>query len=532
MDTKEVEVILSRLSALQSQRSPLESEWEEIKNILCPGTQTFTGSKSNPWRPQGGSVDGHAAYLLQKLVSHIYSEAVNPQTKFVKYALVDRKITLTKEEEIELDTLNTRLLQRFADARSNFSTAIQQTINSGIAFGPGILYIDNNLGKDIKFKALPLSQCYIAENDSGMVDTVFRKFKFTAKQMVQAFGRKNVSQDVINSYTNDIEKEFDVLHCIYPNLESKKKKDKFESHYIDIEAKKVMQTQYLSKFPVIVFRWNAMVGEKYGHGQGKLALTVVRMLSKLRQQNILAKELALRPIILTADDGVLIPNPLNPGMVIEGGMMDGQKRIDVLPINGNIQAGDAMYERELELLGQLFFAEDIATPIDKTRRTAVEINMMGNDRMKFMSAQIARFLDQCLKPMADTVLQNMVENGEFSDLKTNILNYDLEPEFLGAVTQLLKMADVRATQNFMQSVLPMVQLDPSIVNRINFDMFVKDTQKGTGTPAYILRSDEEVAAIQQQQQAQMQQQQQMEAALGASEVSKNLGQANKFNSGI
>lgn len=531
MESKEVELILGRLSSLQSQRAPLESEWEEIKNILCPGTQNFNGSKSTPWRPIGGSIDGHAAYLLQKLVSHIYSEAVNPQTKFVKYSLADHKVVLTKEEEIELDLINTRVLQRFADPKSNFSTAIQQTINSGIAFGPGILYIDNNLGKNIKFKSLPLSQCYIADNESGLVDTIFRKFKFTAKQAVQAFGRENVSKNIIVAYTNDPEQEFDILHCIYPNIESKKKNEKFESHYIEIEAKHVLQTQYLSKFPCIVFRWNAMIGEKYGHGQGKLALTVVRMLSKLRQQNILAKEMALRPILLTSDDGVLIPNPLNPGMVIEGGMMDGQKRIDVLPINGNIQAGDAMYERELELLGQLFFAEDIASPVDKTRRTAVEVNMMGNDRMKFMSAQIARFLDQCLKPMADNVLQDMVENGEFNDLKTRILNYDLEPEFLGAITQLLKMADVRATQNFMQSVLPMVQLDPSIVNRINFDMFVKDTQKGTGTPSYILRSDEEVAAIQQAQQAQQQQQMQMQSALGASEVSKNLGQANKFNSG-
>ena len=532
MDTKEVELILNRLSSLQSQRAPLETEWEEIKNILAPGTQNFTGNKTIPFRNQSGSIDGHAAYFLQKLVSHIYSEAVNPQTKFVRYDVADKQIILTKEEEIELDLINNRVLQRFSDPKSNFSTAIQQTISSGIAFGPGILFIDNQFGKDIKFKALPLSQCYIAENDSGLVDTLFRKFKFTAKQAVQAFGKGNVSQNIMNSYANDPEREFEIVHCIYPNMEGKGVKDRFESHYIEIEAKKVLQTQFLSKFPCIVFRWNAMIGEKYGHGQGKLALTTVRMLSKLRQQNILAKELALRPILLTSDDGVLIPNPLNPGMVIEGGMMDGQKRIDILPINGNIQAGDAMYEMELQLLGQLFFAEDIASPIDKTRRTAVEVNMMGNDRMKFMSAQIARFLDQCLKPMADNVLQDMVENGEFSDLNTRILTYDLEPQFLGAITQLLKMADVRDTQNFMQSVLPMVQLDPSIINRINFDMFVKDTQKGTGTPSYILRSDEEVAAIQQAQQAQQEQQMQMQSALGASEVSKNLGQANKFNSGI
>jgi hypothetical protein len=527
----ELRYILDIYKTLCSQRAVYETEWEELARIYTPGMQSFQ-SKSKPWEIETRSIDGHAAYFKQKLVSHVFSQSVNPQTKFVKYSVSDKKVVLTKEEEIELDEINSRILQKFASSRSNFSTAIQQCIESGVVFGPGVLYVDNKIGDGIKFKTLPLSQCYVAENDSGLVDTIYRKFKFTAKQLVQSFGITNVSKTVQATHEANPEEEFEVLHCIYPNKESKKLRDKYLAYYVELGNEHVLDKQYLSHFPCVVFRWASMIGEKYGHGQGKLSLTSVRMLSKARQQSILAKELANRPILLTSDDGVLIPNPLNPGMVIEGGMMDGQKRIDILPIQGNIQAGDDIYQRELELLGQIFFAEDIATPIDKTRRTAVEINTMNNDRFRFMTSHIAKLIDQLFKPMADLVLQLMVENGEFNDLKTKVLDLDLEPEFLGPITQLLKMEDVRATQNFMQSVLPMVQLDPSIINRINFDMFVKDTQKGTGTPSYILRSDEEVEAIQAQQQAQQQQQMDMQSALGSSEVAKNLGQANKFNQGI
>jgi len=532
MENKELSVILQTLEKLKSYRAQYHTEWEELGQIFAPGTQNFTSS-SKPWKKLNSSIDGHAPYFAQRLAAHIFGSAVNPATKFVRFVIDEYKAKLSKQEEDELEIINDRVLRSYICAKSGFSSSILEAISSAIIFGSGALYLNNKLGDDIIFKSLPLSQIYIAENDAGQVDTLFRCFKLSAKQLVQAFGIDNVSENVRTAAAQEPESEFEVVHCTRPNLFAKKKSEKFESYYVEVENNHILEKEMSSTFPFIVFRWAKHIGEKYGHGQGKLALTAIRALSHIRRENAKSLSFANNPVVLLADDGVIIPDQWSPGGVIQGAMssLDGQKRLETWSPAGNSQAGLALYESEKDLLGKIFFAEDITMPIDKTRRTATEVNMIKNDQIRFLVGHIARMVDELLVPMAELHLQMLVENGEFADLKTKIMDKELKPEFVGSMTSLLKMEDVRATQMFLQSVLPLSQLDPSVIDRVNIDRVVLDTQKGTGTPSYILRSDEEFQALQQQKQAAQQQQMQMQNALAASEATKNISQANKYDQG-
>lgn len=518
------------LTYLKSQRSVYHSEWEELTKTFCPGTQSFMGKQSMPYKATDSFIDDWGMFFKQRLVSYIFGQAVNPGTKFVKFFPTLNK-KLSPAEEIELDLINDRVLRVFSATRSRFSSSIQQVLDSSITFGPGVLFINNDLGHDITFKSIPLSQVYFAENDKSVPDTVYREFTFTARQIQMAFPNAILSESVLSALKTKQEQDFTVVHCIYPNPDSKSSRDKYISIYYEDMGETELDSQLLSHNPIVINRWTSHTGEKYGHGQGKLALKSIRKLSKTSEQNLLAQELSNRPPLMIANDGVIIPDSIDPGSIIIGMReMDGVPLIQPLQLSGGVQVGQYMYEQMKALVGNFFFADDIALPVDKTRRTLGEVNEIKGDQLRFLTPQIARLLDELFKPMAEIVLQLLIENGEMSDLQTDIIKYDLEPEFLGPITQLLKMEDVRAAQNFLQTVLPMVQIDPSIVDRIDFDMFIQDTRKGTGTPAYIVRSDEEVAKIQQAKAQQQQQQVQLQNALGASEVSKNLGAANKFNS--
>lgn len=529
----DIKHILDTFSALKNQRHLYHTEWEELSEIFSPGMQNFV-THTKPWKKRNNSIDGHAPYYAQKLTSYLFGQATNPATKFVKFDVADFDVKLTKSEQLELDELNRRVLRTFASSKSNFASSIQEALFSSIIFGPGALYIDNQLGRDIKFKALPLSQIYFSENDAGHVDTLFREFKFSAKQLVQAFGKENVSEKVRTCLVSNPEEMFTVLHCTYPNMDSKKTKDKYLSYYIELDTNHILEKQELSSFNFIVFRWSKHIGEKYGHGQGKLALTAIRHLSHIRRENAKSLSFNNNPVMLTADDGVIIPESITPGMVIQGAMssLDGQRRLEMWNPGGNSQAGLALYEQEKDLLAKLFFAEDLNLPVDRTRRTATEVSIMRNDQIRFLTPHMARLTNELLKPMAELVVQLLAENGEFDDFETDILNYELEPDFLGPLSQLLKFEDVRATQQFLQSILPLAEIDNSILESIDFQKIVEDTRQGTGTPSHVMRSEEEVESIRQQKAAAQQQQMAMQSALASSEVSKNLGQANKYNEGV
>ena len=59
---------------------------------------------------------------------------------------------------------------------------------------------------------------YIAEDDKGRIDTVYRKFNLSARALVQKFGNK-VSQDIKVMAEKDPYQEVDILHAVYPRAD-------------------------------------------------------------------------------------------------------------------------------------------------------------------------------------------------------------------------------------------------------------------------------------------------------------------------
>ena len=520
----QVDKILDRLNALKSERSTYESEWQELAETFQPGIQSFT-NETKPWLELNRSIDGNGKYLVQKLTAHLFGQLTNPSTKWFQFKPKDLNVQLSKGAQIELEDLNKKVLDIFNGVKGNFATECQSFYSSLVVFGLGCLYLDNKLGNDIFFRSIPLSQVYIAEDHKGNVDTIFRCFKYTAKQLIQAFGEKDVSPQVLAAYSMSPEQTFEVAHCVYPNLKAKSKKERFESHYVEVETRHIINSKMLKHFPFKVSRWEKHTGEKYGHGQGKLALSTIRALTQIRIENQKSLEFANSPIVMTSDDGVILPDEWSPGMVIQGALssLDGVRRLETWAPTGNPQAGMQQYVQELELLNKLFFVEDITMPIDKTRRTATEASMIQQDKLRFLAPFISRIENDFLAPTVDAVFELLVDNGAFGKISKEIADLELEVEFLSPLARLLKMEDSRAEQQFLQMSLPLLQFKPELANMINFEEIIADAQIGTGAPAKILKSNEEYQQILQAQQAQMQQQMEMQNALAASQITKNVG---------
>lgn len=520
--SENIKTILARVASLKDGRAELETEWQEYADTYVPGTQSFTSS-SKPWKP----ISAIAAYgkdAAQTLTSQLFSGLVSPGTKWFHFVPEDSKTVLDKQAQTYLETLSQRVLNVFAGTGSNFSGQIHEALMSMVVFGPSSIFVENNFGTDISFHSLPLSQIYIGENNKHQIDSIVRCFKFTAKQAVQAWGKK-VHAKILKAYHDNPEEVFEFVQCSWENKKSKSNKDKYVSYYVDIANQHIIQTRYKAYFEFVTARWAKFAGELYGHGQGKLAQTVMRGITHIRLENLKSLEFANNPVMFTADDGVLIPETIRPGSQVPGAIssMDGQRRIEMWTPGANNQAGIQMFQQEIGLLQSLFFLDKIALPRDATRRTAFETAAIQQEQIRFLAPFISRIENELLKPLTEVVMTMLTENGEFEDAPESIKDMDLKVEFLSPLARLMKMEDVRAEQQFLQTVLPVLQFDPNQAAKIRFEKVIEDAQKGTGAPADILRSDEEMQAIAQQQQAQAQQQNQMQNALQASEITKNLG---------
>jgi len=515
-----VDKLLADYQDLKGSRYKFESEWQEIEHSYGISSQDFLGGRTTPHQPKD-RISSYGQLALNSLVDYLVSGLISSGTKWLNFTPVDKSLQLSYTQREAIEAISNITLKVFNSNKSKWDTTFPKFLTSMVAFGCGNVHVTNNFNSDITFNHLPLSQYYIQENSRGQVDYIIRCFKLTARQAVDKFGKETLYESIRQLYKDSPNTEIEFIHCFWKDLE----RGEFIEYYIDVDNKKEVKRSKRDYFPFVIGRWAQFDGEVYGHGQAKLARAALRGINNIRRQTITSLEFNNMGLMLVADDGVIIPDVLSPGSKIFGGIssLDGTRRMEMLNPAGNPQAGQFLLEMEREVLDKLFYIDKISPPVDKTRRTAYESTLIQQSQMQALTRHIAKILNEGLIPLAELVFEMLRDNGIFDKYLEVLADVELEPEFLSPLARLLKMEDVRAEQQMLQMVLPLLQFNPQLSNKINFEKILEDAQIGTGAPITALRSDEDYAS-RNEQQAQMQQQQmQMQNALAASEITKNVG---------
>jgi hypothetical protein len=72
--------------------------------------------------------------------------------------------------------------------KSNFQQEIFELYHDLITFGTAAMFIEEDDEDVLKFSTRHINEIFIAENDKGRIDTVFRKFSLSARAVMQKFG--------------------------------------------------------------------------------------------------------------------------------------------------------------------------------------------------------------------------------------------------------------------------------------------------------------------------------------------------------
>src|SRR4249920_3049850 len=116
----------------------------------------------------------------------------------------------TDEEKIYLERLRNFQFTLRYDPRAGFIPSHQKAMRSCVAFGTGVLYIEQDdlrprAGEGptpYRYQYCPLAENLLATNDYGNCDTNYRVRKFTVKQLVQKFTYAKVSSKVQTAWDN------------------------------------------------------------------------------------------------------------------------------------------------------------------------------------------------------------------------------------------------------------------------------------------------------------------------------------------
>lgn len=403
-----------------TERTNYESHCQEVAEVISPRKIDFVGMRTPGEKRMNRVYDSTGIHALEMLAAGLHGMATNPAARWFSLRMVTTKVQMQDGTVVDLNE-SKHVQQYLADVEeimwsriyqpgTNFTTALHECYLDLGAFGTAILFLGQRDDGGLLFEARPLSECVIAENTDGRVDTVFRCTTYTVRQMMQmakSDGWK-VSSQVRDLYE---QKKYDepvkVIHAVFPRVErdpTKKNRENmpFASCYFEHEACHKLADGGFPEFPYLVARWGKYAGEVYGRSPGMTALPDVKMLQAMELTKIKLIQKNADPPMWLKDDGVVGQTRTIPGGINywRGNPSDG---VMLQPVNMQglqyiIQDQMALRERIL----RTFYA-DIMRMTDRANMTATEVVQRTAEQMRLFGPLIGRLESELLGPMVERI---------------------------------------------------------------------------------------------------------------------------------
>ena len=179
-----------RYRTLQSQRSNWESHWQELADYMLPRKADITKKRTEGDKRTELIYDGTAIHAVELLASSLHGMLTSPSTPWFALQFRDRALQRDDLANEWLLACQDQLYKAFN--RSNFQQEIHELYYDLVVFGTGAMYCEEDPVVGVRFSCRHIAEICISEDAEGRVDTVFRKFKMTARAAVMRFGEENV----------------------------------------------------------------------------------------------------------------------------------------------------------------------------------------------------------------------------------------------------------------------------------------------------------------------------------------------------
>jgi len=520
--------ILRGFNELLSGRTNFDTQWQEVAERVWPERSMFTTVE----RTQGDKrteflFDATAMLALPKFAAAIDS-MITPRTRrWHKLTVPDESLAEDHSVKTWLDIANESLWRARYSPKANFAGQQSEVYMSIGAFGNGIMFVDDVLGVGIRYKSCHLGEVYFAENWYGKVDKVYRRFKMSARQMLQAFG-KACGPKVTAAMERSPESEFAVIHCVMPN-ENKgglsRSRMAFSSTYVCEDDKAILSEGGYRVMPYIVYRHITTPGEVYGRGPAMSVLPAIKTANEMSKTLIRAGHLMTRPPLLLTSDGALNAFSLRPD-ALNFGMLDPQGNEMVKPLNiqADVRFGDALLERERDVINDAFLINLFRILVDSPTMTATEAMIRAQEKGQLLTPTMGRHQSEGLGPMLEREIDILAHAGALPPMPEALIEAggELVIEYTGELNRIQRAEDGVAILRTFEQLAPIAQIDPSVYDIFDAKAVVRELSSINGVPAKVLRSKEAMEEMEENKQQQQQAAQMLQAAPVVSSSIKDL----------
>lgn len=521
------EDIIKRLDELRGKRGNWESHWEEIAQRVLPNYSTLFDGRGfvigGEKRTQE-VFDSTAAIALSRFSSAMESMLTPRQGTWHNLRPTNNDLMKDRATRLWFEDLN-RLLFKYRYApKANFSAQIHETYVSLGAFGSGVMFVDDlqtNRGADgLRYKSIFLGEVYFCENHQGIVDTAYRIFTMSARQMIQMFGDK-VPKEVAESAEKNIDKPYEVIHCVRPNTDkidgrADFKGMEFYSAYVMRDGKAMLREGGYNTFPYCISRYVTTPGETYGRSPAMMVLPAIKTLNEEKKTILKQGHRIVDPVLLAYDDGVIDSFSLKNGAINYGGVSaEGRPLVHPLP-TGNLSVGQEMMNDERAIINDAFLVTLFQILIDTPQMTATEVMERSREKGALLSPTMGRQQSELLGPMIEREIDLLMRQRKLPPMPSALREADGEYriEYDSPLSRQQKAEEGAGTMRTMQwaAEIAAVSQNPAVFDHFNFDEIIPELADINAMPSRFINPPEVIQALRDGRRQQQATQQLIDAA--------------------
>ncbi len=524
---------IRRQEKMWADRSIFEQHWREIAERILPRGDHFRVNRQPGDKHTEKVFDATGNLALDRFAAAMESMLTPRTQRWHKLSIQDEKLNNDPAVRAYLDEVTQRLFNARYAPNANFASQANEVYISLGAFGTGGMFIDESVGRGLRYRSIHLSELFVQENHQGVIDTVHRKFNFTARQAVQAFGIDRVSERIKTAYEKQPEQTFEFLHCVKPNEEIKPgRRDyrgmEFASYYISVADRDIVQEGGYRAMPYAVGRYVTGPKEIYGRSPAMTVLPDIKMVNEMSKTVIRAAHKIIDPPLLLQEDGALQAFDLRPGALNYGGVNDqGQQVVHALQTGARVDIGLDMMEQRRKVINDAFLVTLFQILVDAPQMTATEAMLRAQEKGALLAPTMGRQQSEFLGPLIAREIEILAKAGQLPPMPDALLEAggEVEIEYVSPLNRAQRAEEGVAIMRTLEAVTPLAQFDPNVLSVFDPMAIARELADINGVPQKVLRTEEQIEAMEAQKAQAAQAAALMQAAPIASGVVKDLAQA-------
>lgn len=521
----------------EQRRAELESSFNEIKADLVelaeyfyPRSVRFLAQDVNKTNKKKNTkiIDSTPIIAVRNFSSGMMSGATNPAENWFRFRI--KNYNMENDYEVKTYCSNVEKLMKDAFDASKIYSKLPLVYKQLAVFGFSALCLEADYDDIFTAKLLPIGSYRYAKNYKGQVDTLFREYTETAKNIVEQFGIDNCSDNIKNAVEKAPQTYFEVVHCVMPNPNADNtkiwaKNKKFISVYYEKSEKNFLSESGFDKFPYVVFE-----SEINGEDVYPTECPAINALPDVKQlfSMVRDKAKAVKKILSPPMRGPAKYKDKSIQMLPDTYLPDDDSGSGVKPVH-EVNPRVLEIEQDIQTMKQMIkehFYNDLFAMILNTAersRTATEVNELKEEKMVLLAPLLLQ-IHSGLNTIFEWLFEQLAKVDVLPEAPEQIQGSEIDIEFVSTLAQAQKVQKISGMERFTTFTMNLANsLDPMLRYKLNPNKIIDDYADFANIDPSQLMPTEYVEQMRAAAQKKQEQQEQMQQLQQGTEMIKNMG---------